>query len=300
MKSIERARSGDSLENLDSPGSVRRLLESLGIQPRKTWGQNFLVNRAVRTRIIDLLGVSQIDTVVEIGPGLGALTELLVECAGSVVAVEIDPRLAGYLQQRLSGAQNLTVVRADAVKLLPQLLKPGGGVQLVVGNLPYSCASALFSAFWEERLTFRRMVTTVQRELAERMTAAPGTKDYSSFSILSQCTFRIEKKGYLGPGSFYPQPRVSSCIIGLFPRDDLESIRDWNLLRTLTRSLFTSRRKTIRNNLLKSGLLGTLDPNTALRAAELESIDVSARAEMLSDETCVRFANRMFDLSLGG
>ena len=163
----------------------------------------------------------------------------------------------------------------------------------VVGNLPYSSASALIGAFAENEFFPGKMIFTVQRELARRMTAHPGTKNYSSFSVLCQYAFYIRECFELKPGSFYPAPEVISTVIELKPEVGVEAPEDRELFLLLVRALFGSRRKTIKNNLTGSKLLKSYSKSLLLQAAELEGIEPGTRAEELPLEAFISLSNRI-------
>lgn len=276
--------------NHDSPSEIRRELERLGLRLQKRWGQNFLVNPAARQRIVELLQPQPGERIWEIGPGLGALTELLLPRVGRLVVFEIDHGLIGYLRERFGGEPRFELEAGDALKRWRGLYaqQPPDGV---IGNLPYSSASALVGAFAEERVRASRLVFTVQKELARRMGAAPGSKDYSSFSVLCQSAFRVRECFDLRAGSFFPAPAVVSTVVELRPlsaeQPAEQPAAEWAFFLRTLRALFRSRRKTIRNNLLAAGLGDEERLREALRRAGVEP---GQRAEELEPEGLRRLA----------
>ncbi len=180
--------------NYNSPTEILRVLEQLGVRLQKRWGQSFLVNRGAREAIVSLVDPEAEDDVWEIGPGLGTLTALLLPKVRSVAAFEIDRGLVTYLRENFGNWNNFALVTGDVLKTWRSYLREHGTPNKIVGNLPYSCASALIAALAENRVLAEKLVFTVQRELAERMSAQPGNKNYSSFSVLCQTVYRISER----------------------------------------------------------------------------------------------------------
>jgi 16S rRNA (adenine1518-N6/adenine1519-N6)-dimethyltransferase len=263
--------------NHDSPAEIRAVLERRGIALKKRWGQNFLVNRGARERLVALLDASAGCRCWEIGPGLGAMTGLLIGLGARVVAFEIDHGVARYLrEEELAGARGFTVIEGDFLRTWRDALQRHGPPEVMLGNLPYRSASIMLAELVTGGLRPRRSVFTVQRELADRLTAAPGTKSYSSFSVLCGSCFRIIARGDLQPGSFWPTPDVVSSIVELRPIEDGPAGRELEMLSRVSRALFAARRKTIRNN------AATAFGPGALAVLERLGIDLSGRAEELA------------------
>ena len=187
--------------NYDSPAEIRRTLDELGLTLKKRWGQNFLVNRGVRDKILELVDARPDEAVWEIGPGLGCLTSGLLGRCRLLVAFEIDHGLLRFLQKSFAGRAGFVLEAGDAVQRWGEARARHGVPDKVVGNLPYSAASAVIGSFAEAGFSPRRMVFTVQRELAARLTAGPGGKNYSSFSALCQHAYR-------GAGALHRPSRV--------------------------------------------------------------------------------------------
>ncbi|TVR85291.1 MAG: ribosomal RNA small subunit methyltransferase A [Spirochaetaceae bacterium] len=279
--------------NHNSPRDISGLLEELGAGLKKRWGQNFLISGDVRTRIIDLLDIEPGAAVWEIGPGLGSMTEELLERGAHLTAFEIDWAFVRFLGDTLGARfEHFNVVQGDAAKTLIEVQAEHGNPDYVLGNLPYSVASAIIAVLLENGISAKRMVVMVQRELANRMVAGPGTKDYSAFSVLCGTRARMRKVFDVTPGCFYPAPEVVSSVVEILPGTEHE-IRDPVLLSRLVRELFSSRRKTIRNNLKGSGLAAEYGLERLLDAFETTSIDTSVRAEALSTQDFVRVANAL-------
>ncbi len=291
----------------NSPAALRSFLEQEGLAPKKRWGQNFMTSPGARGVVLSALGVQSDDLVWEIGPGLGAITVMLVDAVRQVVVFEIDHGIIRILRERFGSA--ITIVAGDAVKKLDDKKlddkkldsvagdgrKSGrSGPNLVVGNLPYRSASAIVAVLLESDWISsgcRRMVFTVQREMARRMIASPGEKAYSPFSVLCALTGTVSHNADLAAGSFYPMPEVVSSLISIEPKHVDHGLLQ--LASVCARSLFSSRRKTIRNN------LPTLASAVAVSAAEIQraldevGIENSRRAETVEPEAYLRLAERI-------
>jgi 16S rRNA (adenine1518-N6/adenine1519-N6)-dimethyltransferase len=216
---------------------------------RKKFGQNFLINPAVRSRLLDALELESDDEVWEIGPGLGAMTAGLLERGARVTAFEIDPAFARILREFFaSESQAFHLIEGDVMKTWRTLGTQTPPAELfLLGNLPYNVAAALLADFIESGRFFKRLVVTVQREVAARMAAAPGCADYSSFSVLCSSVYKVTPLSVIKGSSFYPAPRVDSQGIRL---DLITERKEKNkFFHPLVRALFSSRRKTIRNTL---------------------------------------------------
>lgn len=277
--------------NYDSPAEIRAVLAELGLGLKKRWGQNFLVNPGVRARILELLDPRPQEAVWEIGPGLGCLTSELVTRCRRVVAFEIDHGLLRFLVD-LFGPR-LELVAGDALKTWPEALARHGQPDAVIGNLPYRAASAIIGSFAEAGFAPERMVFTVQRELAARLSARPGLKSYSSFTVLCQHAYRVRESFTIRPGSFFPAPEVLSAVVELRPRGGPEAAEFRGMFGGLVRSLFRARRKTLWNNLL-GWPEGRRIGEDALRAAlAAEGIDPGCRSEELELEALESLARRL-------
>jgi 16S rRNA (adenine1518-N6/adenine1519-N6)-dimethyltransferase len=276
--------------NADSPAEIRALLRERGIALKKRWGQNFLVNRGLRSRLLEALSPQPHELVWEIGAGLGSMTGELLERSRGVVAFEVDRGLCRYLKERFSTCPSLVLVEGDFLATWRGAADSYGVPDAILGNLPYRSASLIIARIIEGGLSPRAMVVTVQRELAQRMASPPGVKSYSSFSVLCQACFEVSVLGDAQPGSFYPAPQVASSMVELRPRADAPRGEVLAALSALSRSLFAARRKTIRNNLRGAGEALGFGPRRLAAALERAGIDQQARAEQLSPETLARLA----------
>jgi 16S rRNA (adenine1518-N6/adenine1519-N6)-dimethyltransferase len=256
---------------------------------RRALGQHFLRDAGIARAIVTLVAPTASDLVVEIGPGEGALTGELAPRAGRLIALEVDPVLAARLRPRFPAAE---IVDADARTWdYGTLAAPPGGRVLVVGNLPYSVGKPILMALVEARTAIDAMALMLQREVAERVAAAPGGKTYGSLSVLTQlyCDVRIALR--VPPGAFRPPPKVESAVLRL---DVLRSPRvplaDERRFHTVVRAAFAQRRKTLANALAA----GLGRPADAIRlAAEAAGIDPARRAETLTIAEFAALAARL-------
>lgn len=260
---------------------MRRLLAQWDIRPAKSLGQNFLVDRAILGRIVAAAEIVPGDVVLEVGAGLGALTELLAQSAGRVVAVELDERLMPALRSALTDAPNVTLVQGDILDLKPaDLIGASGDGYKVVANLPYYITSAVLRYLLEATPSPQRMIVTVQREVAERIVAQPGRMSLLAVSVQfygrPRLLFRIK------PGSFYPAPDVESAVLRIdrHPVPPV-SIDDRQVFFRVVRAGFSQRRKQLRNAL--SAGLGIVADEVAARLLEV-GVDSRRRAQALSLE----------------
>jgi 16S rRNA (adenine1518-N6/adenine1519-N6)-dimethyltransferase len=262
-------------------------LRQFGIRPAKRWGQHFLVSTRALDTIIAAADLSPADVVLEIGAGLGTLTEALAARAGGVVAIEVDRRLVPVLGERLGGHPNVRIVEDDALRAdFAALLadtdrrQPGGaGVRKAVANLPYNIAAPLLLRLLDPALSVRRLVVTVQREVAERVAARPGTQAYGRLTLAVQYRAAARIVSRLPAGAFLPAPDVESAVLLLTPHHEpAVRIGDEEALFRVIAAGFGHRRKTLANALAHG--LG-LAPSAAEAACRAAGVDPRARAETL-------------------
>ena len=259
---------------------AREALAAAGLRPRKRWGQHFLCDAAVARRIVDTAEIGPGGAVLEIGPGLGALTDELARRAARLLLVEIDRALAARLAERFAGDDRVRVVTGDVLELpLADLL--GTTPTTVVANLPYNVASPVLFRLLELRARVPRAVLMLQLEMAQRLTARPGSKIYGASSVMVQAFAEVRIAFKVSRRSFLPPPEVDSAVVDVrwspAPRAD---IGDPELFRAVVRASFGQRRKMLRNALrpLVEARGGVASPEAVLRAA---GIDPAARAETL-------------------
>ena len=251
--------------------------------PRKRLGQHFLTDPRILGRIADALEVTTSDTVVEIGPGRGALTEQLVARAKRVVAIEIDRELAGMLRDTYSGDERVTIVENDVLEV--KLGEAAGGPYLVAGNVPYNITTPiLFHALEFPRA--QRAVYLVQREVAERVVAAPGSENYGALSVNVQALASAELLFRVAAGAFTPPPKVESAVMRIVPRSDpLVPGEEEAPFRTMVVGAFGFRRKQMQRVVRELWGLGAGEAAEILRSA---AIDAAARPEVLTPSDFAR------------
>ena len=246
-----------SIPVIADPKVTRHILSAFHLRASKRLGQNFLVDAGVVRAIVDAAALSPADTVLEIGPGIGTLTQGLAESGARIVAVELDKKLPAVLAETLKGYDNVTVVPGDILKLdILRILNLGAGERFkVVANLPYYITTPILMALLEQHLPIERMVTMVQKEVAVRMTARPGSKDYGALSVAVQYHTDARIVMDVPPRAFMPAPEVTSAVIACRVRET-PAVRpsDEKLFFRLVRAAFGQRRKTLLNALTGAGL----------------------------------------------
>jgi len=270
-------------EPAPSARDVLRLMQELDLRPRKELGQHFLTDRRALTRIVAAAELTGSDVVIEVGAGLGSLTHLLAQVAGRVIAVELDRGLAAALPRLLVQEQRVSIVQGDILHFSPTDLLFRSELApdtpyLVVGNLPYGITSAVLRHFLEAEHRPQRLVVTVQREVAHRITARPGRMSLLAVSV--QFYGRPQIVLRLKPGAFYPRPEVSSAVLRIDCYDDLPlPVEDATLFFRIVRAGFAQRRKQIHNSLAANLALADDQVRVALEDA---GIDPHRRAQSLS------------------
>ena len=218
--------------------------------PSKRFGQNFLTNPAIASRIIEALDPSADETIIEIGPGKGALTAPLLERAGSLVAIEFDQNLIPLLSDKFKGQSSFKLIQKDALAIdFCEAIRPASQAR-VVANLPYNVATAILQRLIEQRHCLTELVVMLQKEVVDRITAPPGTAERGYLSVFAQTYCEVEKLFEVAPSSFRPAPKVWSNVIRLILRPGLPGVvRNEKLLWQVVSAGFAQRRKTMLNNL---------------------------------------------------
>ncbi|MGN7471419.1 16S rRNA (adenine(1518)-N(6)/adenine(1519)-N(6))-dimethyltransferase RsmA [Brevibacillus sp. SAFN-007a] len=282
-------------KDIATPTRTKEILEKYGFSFKKSLGQNFLVDTNILHHIVAEADLTKEKGAIEIGPGIGALTEQLGRAAGKVMAIEIDQRLLPILQDTLSPYENIEIVHGDVLKLdLKALIqeKLSGVEKLsVVANLPYYVTTPILMKLLEERLPLENIVVMIQKEVAERIAAKPGTKDYGSLSVAAQFYAETEVAMIVPASVFIPRPNVDSAVIRLTVRErPLVEVDDEDVFFRVVRSSFAQRRKTLLNNLL-NGLFLKTQKDEVIQMLDDIGIDPTRRGETLSIEEFARLAN---------
>ena len=262
--------------------------------PSKRFGQNFLTNQGIIERILASLDPNAEETIIEIGPGKGALTAPLLDRGCRVVAVEFDRNLIPRLKERLGARENFELVHADALATdFCEIIRPAKSAR-VVANLPYNISTAILQRLIEQRNCLSEMILMLQREVVDRITAAPGTSERGYLSVLVEAYCETEKLFDVAPGSFRPVPKVWSSVVRLFVRATPGAgVKDERLLWQIVSAGFAQRRKTILNNLrtapspLQEVVKNNGGASIVLCRAE---VDLRRRAETLTLEEWARIA----------
>ncbi|MEE0028475.1 MAG: 16S rRNA (adenine(1518)-N(6)/adenine(1519)-N(6))-dimethyltransferase RsmA [Atopobiaceae bacterium] len=284
---------------LANPRETRAVLERHGFSLKHRLGQNFLINDDVIRRILELAELESDDVVYEIGPGIGSLTVAMLPRVRTVVAVEADHSLPPVLADTCArDGEKLALVQGDALRVTPQELAVAAGAEpnKLVSNLPYQVAATVILGALQNMPSVRRVVVMVQAEVADRISAQPGTKAYGAYTaklaLYGQVTGRFE----VGPGNFMPPPHVDSAVVRIdrapMPCEDLE---DLGQVAQVIDAAFAQRRKTIRNSMAAKGFDKTV-LDEAFAAAD---IDPRARAESLSPADFVHLARAIAMLGAG-
>jgi len=244
--------------------------------PKRSLGQNFLINTHVIDKIILFSGLKHGETVLEIGPGKGALTKKLSDIAGRVVAVEKDNELAEDLKGHFRDKPNIEVANADILDCDMTFLVPAGS--LMIANLPYNIATVIITSLLNFPGHFSSITVMVQKEVGERICAEPGSKPYSALSVLMASCFDAFAGPVVGPGNFFPKPKVDSILIRLLPKNDPLSPEIMSALKQVVFCTFNSRRKMLRNSLSN---LPEITPEILLCLEKSSGVDFSRRPQEL-------------------
>ncbi len=265
----------------NSPAELKQVLDINGFSMQKKFGQNFLINEDARNRLVDALELTEGMKVWEVGPGLGAMTNTILERGANLTVFEIDRGFASLISQffeEYSAKGTFHLTEGDVMKTWKGQFEKDGQPDRFFGNLPYNIAATIIADTIENNVRFDRCVFTVQKEVAQRMCAKPGTADYSSFSALCQWAYDVKPLLDLAGGNFWPKPNVESRAVVFTKKTDFPCCKNPALFVKMQRALFSSRRKTVRNNL--SQFLKNND--LAVSCLEKAGIDIMKRAEVLT------------------
>lgn len=286
--------------DLSSPGTVKSIREKYGLQLSKSLGQNFITDRNILEKIIEGAGVEDGDMVIEIGPGIGVLTAELAERASFVTAVEIDGRLIPILEETLSEYDNIRIVNQDILKtdlgrIIEESRQDGRftGKVHIIGNLPYYITTPIIMKLLEEQVPADSITVMMQKEVADRIRSAPGSKTYGAISVAVQYYCRVTKVTDVPKESFVPRPKVESTVLNLEPLDAKAiELKDEKVFMRCIKAGFAQRRKTLLNSLASAG---GMDKDKVKRILAAAGIDPGRRAETLTVEEFGRIANETAD-----
>lgn len=286
----------DKMEKLSNPQKTIEVLQKYNFTFQKKFGQNFLIDPHVLDKIIAAAEITKDDFVLEIGPGIGTLTQYLAEAAREVVAVEIDSSLIPILEDTLSSYDNVSVINEDVLKVdLKKLAEErnGGKPIKVVANLPYYITTPIIMGLFESHVPLKSLTVMVQKEVALRMQAGPGTKDYGALSLAVQYYADPYLAANVPPNCFMPRPNVGSAVIRLTRFEETPvKVTDEALLFRLIRASFNQRRKTLQNGLVNSPELHFSKEQVAA-AIETLGVSPSVRGEALTLEQFAVLCNAL-------
>ena len=286
----------DKMEKLSNPQKTIEVLQKYNFTFQKKFGQNFLIDPHVLDKIIAAAEITKDDFVLEIGPGIGTLTQYLAEAAREVVAVEIDSSLIPILEDTLSSYDNVSVINEDVLKVdLKKLAEErnGGKPIKVVANLPYYITTPIIMGLFESHVPLKSLTVMVQKEVALRMQAGPGTKDYGALSLAVQYYADPYLAANVPPNCFMPRPNVGSAVIRLTRFEETPvKVTDEALLFRLIRASFNQRRKTLQNGLVNSPELHFSKEQVAA-AIETLGVSPSVRGEALTLEKFAALCNAL-------
>lgn len=273
------------MANLGNPKNTIEIIQKYEFMFQKKFGQNFLIDTHVLEKIIAAAGITKDDCVLEIGPGIGTMTQYLAENAGHVVAVEIDRNLIPILKETLADYDNVTVINEDILRVDIKALAEeynGGKPIKVVANLPYYITTPIIMGLFESGVPIDNITVMVQKEVADRMKEGPGSKDYGALSLAVQYYAEPEIVANVPPNCFIPRPNVGSAVIRLTRHKEMPvEVKDPALMFKIIRASFNQRRKTLQNGLGNASELPYTKEQIAAAIAEM-GLTPTIRGEALS------------------
>lgn len=286
---------------LGNPQKTIEVLQKYDFSFQKKFGQNFLIDTHVLDKIISAAHITKEDMVLEIGPGIGTMTQYLAEAAGKVIAVEIDRNLIPILEDTLSEYNNVRVINEDVLKLDLRKLadeENGGKAIKVVANLPYYITTPIIMGLFENHVPVESITVMVQKEVADRMQTGPGNKDYGALSLAVQYYAEPYIVANVPPNCFMPRPKVGSAVIRLTRHEKPPvEVKDEKLMFDIIRASFNQRRKTLANGLNNSDKI-TCSKEIITKAIEKLGKGASVRGEALSLQEFAKLSNDIFELNM--
>lgn len=284
------------MEKLSNPQVTIETIQKYGFDFQKKYGQNFLIDGRVLDKIIDAAEIEADDCVLEIGPGIGTMTQYLAERAGKVIAVEIDDKLIPILQETLQEYTNVTIIHQDVMKLdLNQLAEKEnqGRPMKVVANLPYYITTPIIMGLFEQHVPLANITVMVQKEVADRMQVGPGTKDYGALSLAVQYYAKPYIVANVPPNCFIPRPNVASAVIRLtrYEKPPVK-VKNETLMFQLIRASFNQRRKTLVNGIGNAAQLNYTKEQVQ-KALERMGVSTTVRGETFTLEEFARLSDTL-------
>lgn len=285
------------MATLGNGKKTAEIIEKYRFSFQKKFGQNFLIDSNILEKIVDSAELTEQDCVLEIGPGIGTMTQYLAEQAREVIAVEIDKNLIPILEETLGDYDNVTVINEDILKVdINRIVQErnGGRPIKVVANLPYYITTPIIMALFEKHIPLQSITIMVQKEVADRMQVGPGTKDYGALSLAVQYYSKPEIVARVPASCFMPRPNVDSTVIRLERYDEPPvEVADESYLFAVIRASFNQRRKTLVNGLTNAGNLGVSRPDVEKVLAEME-FSPTVRGETLTLEQFAELSSRLY------
>ena len=278
---------------LGNPSKTSEVLNKFGISAQKRYGQNFLIDANILEKIVASAGITKEDTVLEIGPGIGTLTQYLAEAAKQVICVEIDKNMIPVLEYTLADFDNVTVINQDILKAdIVQILKENGVASAkVVANLPYYITTPIIMELLEKDAPIESITVMIQKEVAERMQTGPGSKDYGALSLAVAFYSNAEVKMTVSPNCFIPRPNVDSAVIRLDKlKEPAVKVNNKSEMFRIIKGAFEQRRKTLTNALSHSSAYKTDKKNIENALLEMGK-NINIRGEELTLEEFARLSD---------
>lgn len=285
------------MATLGNGKKTAEIIEKYRFSFQKKFGQNFLIDSNILEKIVDSAELTEQDCVLEIGPGIGTMTQYLAEQAREVIAVEIDKNLIPILEETLGDYDNVTVINEDILKVdINRIVQErnGGRPIKVVANLPYYITTPIIMALFEKHIPLQSITIMVQKEVADRMQVGPGTKDYGALSLAVQYYSKPEIVARVPASCFMPRPNVDSTVIRLERYDEPPvEVADESYLFAVIRASFNQRRKTLANGLTNAGNLGISRPDVEKVLAEM-GLSPTVRGETLTLKQFAELSSRLY------
>lgn len=272
-------------ERIATPKKTMEIIRRYEFAIQKRFGQNFLIDSNILDKIVQGSGLTSEDVVIEIGPGIGGLTQVLAENAKKVIAIEIDKKLIPILEETLSEYSNIRIINEDILKIdLKQLIREenNGKPVKIIANLPYYITTPIIMGLFEKNISVDNITVMVQKEVADRMQSSPGTKDYGSLSLAVQYYSDPKIISQVGPSCFIPAPKVGSSVICLKKYETPPTtVNDVELMFKIIRAAFNQRRKTLLNSISNQEALNVSKEEVS-QALNIMGVDLRIRGEALT------------------